>query len=113
MVFPDGFYNSFATFCDQGYILTDFKQNTINAIITVCSQLSTPLLMYFMQNLYRKNTPLFEQVSQEIKGNQQWQILHDRCQSFEKNITLTRVCAQERLVIIESVISELMGECEE
>ncbi len=100
---PDQMIRQFEQFCESSFSTTG-ADKAIEGIISVCINLPTPLLMYFMQNLHRKNYTVFQTLYQRIASHPSYLDLLERCMSFEKNLILTRVLDTSRIEAIDKAI---------
>ncbi|WP_116963278.1 hypothetical protein [Fastidiosibacter lacustris] len=108
--FSNEFYEQFYEICLESYQKEHLSEEYVEAIVNLCAKLPTTLMMYFMQNVHKKNSNLFQLVYQKLSSDSDYHELYKRCMSFEKNLLLTRVCSESRLLIIDTVLTRLMEE---
>jgi hypothetical protein len=104
------FYAEFHEVCVDAYQHESPTDEYTEALIRLCNKLPTALMMYFMQNINKKNSTLFQQVYQKLSSDRGYVALHKRCMAFEKNLILARVCSESRLSSIEATLSKMVDE---
>jgi len=107
---PDHFYQQFEQFCNKAYQAKQITAEYTHYLINICEKLPTVIMMYFMQTLSVENKTLFQKIFDKLKSEPKYHQLHNRCECFEKNILLYRVCTSERLSLINHLIEEVLRE---
>ncbi|WP_192484581.1 MULTISPECIES: hypothetical protein [Cysteiniphilum] len=93
-------------------MMLDLDSGSISAqdmgyLAGIFEQLPTAVMMYFMQNIYQKNKPLFQAIYQDIYSDKKFTELYARCLSFEKLIILLRAFDGTRMELFEKVVKAL------
>lgn len=104
----EDFYTRFYQFCDQA--CTEVCQTSeLEKMIELCEALPTPLLMYFMQMVNKKNSRRFADIYKIMNQNRRFDQLMLRCKTYEKNLILMRILDKRRLKSVQQALMEEMG----